>query len=526
MAVGPTLGTGLFIGAGQALAVGGPASLLISYVLLSLLTYSMATSAAEVASYMPSRHGTMVTNGYLYMSSSLGFAAAYLRWYSMAMLVPYEISSAMVNLGLWNPGSTVAIRMCIITTIIVGFNFLPERLFRGSEHIFTRIKIGTMISLLVLSLSIGLGGATGHDRWGFKYWRNPGAMREYLTTGGIGRFWGLFQCLLDSSIAFTFAPELIVHRAETPELTRHTEATEGVEPNTRFTIPSRVVTDVVQTAFPYILSSLAMGVMAPCNDPMLTNNGTGAGLSPFLIGLNAAQIRIVPVMAMIAILLSSVASGRSFLYLSSRMLFAMSELGHAPAWLKRRNRWDVPYAAVAMSASFCSLAFLSAGISSSVVSNYFLRFVAGSGYLSWLVSCTVYRHFRQRMKANRITDRYRFSVQPFATYLGMGSSAVLLAANGLSAAAPGILIGPRVVRMFTAYFGIAVFGCLYGVHRFQFLVPRRWRRSNEPNGGEERGHGSAPERRTQVHARAKSSPDPEISQAFELQPTQAMATEA
>jgi amino acid permease len=60
MAVGPTLGTGLFIGAGEALAIGGPASLLISYVFLSLLTYFMATTVAEVAIYSPSRHGSPI----------------------------------------------------------------------------------------------------------------------------------------------------------------------------------------------------------------------------------------------------------------------------------------------------------------------------------------------------------------------------------------------------------------------------------------------------------------------------------
>jgi hypothetical protein len=38
------------------------------------------------------------------MSKSLAFASAYLRWYTLALFVPYEITSAMVNLGLWKPG--------------------------------------------------------------------------------------------------------------------------------------------------------------------------------------------------------------------------------------------------------------------------------------------------------------------------------------------------------------------------------------------------------------------------------------
>jgi amino acid permease len=33
---------------------------------------------------------TLVTNGYKYMSKSLAFASAYLRWYTLALFVPYE----------------------------------------------------------------------------------------------------------------------------------------------------------------------------------------------------------------------------------------------------------------------------------------------------------------------------------------------------------------------------------------------------------------------------------------------------
>ncbi|KAJ5569640.1 uncharacterized protein N7459_009070 [Penicillium hispanicum] len=473
MAVGPTLGTGVFIGAGQALAIGGPASLLISYLFLSLLTYFMATTIAEVAAYTPSRHGTMVTNGFRYMTTSMGFAAACLRWYAMAMFVPYEISTAMVNLGLWNPGSAIGIRLVIITSIIVGFNYLPEKLFKSSEVIFTRVKIGTLVCLLVLSLSIGMGGATGHDHWGFQYWKSPGAMHEYLTRGSLGRFWGLLQCLLHSSIAFTFAPELIVHRAELSETADQTETTDNIEPTGNSKIPNNVFADVGTTAFPYILSSVAMGVMAPYNEPLLTNNGAGSGLSPFVVGINTAKIRILPVTATIAIFISSVASGRSFLYLASRVLCAMAEVGHAPRILKNRNTWGVPWVAVTATATFALLAFLSVGTSSSVVTNYFILFVNSSGYLSWLISCVVLRRFRQQLKLNHADNSGSFKIQPLGAYLGFVLSVVLLLANGLSSAVPGNQTGPRAARIFFAYISIPLFLVTYLVHRLRNSGPRQ-----------------------------------------------------
>ncbi|KAJ5519933.1 hypothetical protein N7463_000386 [Penicillium fimorum] len=526
MTIGPTIGTGLFISAGQALAVGGPASLLLSYIVLSFLTIAMTTSVAEVSTHMPSQHGTLVTNGYLYMSSSLAFASAYLRWYTLTLFVPYEITSAMVNLGLWKPGSAVAVRLVIIMIIVVGSNFLPESLFKSSERLFTVIKIGTMATLFVLSLALGLGGVGTQPSWGFKYWKHPGAMNEYLARGLQGRVLAFFQCLLDGSIAFTFAPELIVHRAELPASL--VPASLGEIAMISASIPGRVISDVAQTAFPYILSSLAMGVMAPFNDTRLTNNGTGSGFSPYLIGLRDANIQIVPMIATIAILLSAVASGRSFLYLSSRTLCAMSELGHAPSVFSIRNHWNVPYLAVVASALFSSLAFVSVKVSSTIMNTYLLRLVTSAGFISSLVSCIIYRHFDRRLVMNGIARRHSFSLQPFGTYFGMVISTILLLGSGLWAGPKGNLIGSRGARLVISYINIGVFVLLFLVHRFQDFLPvveverhldiARRRHSDREGPKDTQTQKTPP-------PRAKLEAIPEGSGAFELRLSQTLFTE-
>ncbi|KAJ5907637.1 hypothetical protein N7495_000319 [Penicillium taxi] len=488
MAVGPTLGTGLFIGAGQALAVGGPASLFISYVFLSFLTYLMATAVAEVATHNPSRHGTMVTNGIRYLPSSLGFATASLRWYTLSMFIPYEITTSMVNLGLWTPDSKIALRLTLVTVVIVGFNFLPERHSKISEVILTRIKIGTMACLLILSLSIALGGSTGYKPWGFRYWNNPGAFNEYVAHGGTGRFLALMQCLLYSSIAFTLSPELIVHRAELADTTDQPATTESLESVTYSTIAKQVHYDVLMTTIPYILSALAMGIMAPYNNTLLSNNETGAGLSPFVIGMNTAKIRILPVTVTIAILVSSVASGRSFLNIASHNLCAMSEIGHAPSIFKIRNNWGVPWVAVTFTSTFTTLSFLCAARSSSVMTTYFILFVNSSGYLSSMLSCLVYSRFRGRLNYNGITNAYHSRIQPMGTYVGFIFSGILLMSNGLVAAAPKIGAGSRGTRIIMAYISLPLFLFLYIGHRLQQVV--HWRMRSEESSDKSSDEGS------------------------------------
>ncbi|KAJ6108612.1 hypothetical protein N7523_009935 [Penicillium sp. IBT 18751x] len=457
MAVSPTFGTGLFNGAGQALATGGPASLLISYIVLSLLAYFMVTTAAEVATHTPSRSGTLVTHVFRYMTPSMGVAAGFLRWYALVMFVPYEITTAVVNLGMWNPGSAITGQLSFITAVVVGLNFIPERLSGSFERLFTRIKIGIMTSLLVLSLSIAMGGATGHDKWGFQYWQRPGAMREYLVKGAMGKVLGLLQCLLTSSVAFVLAPEMTVQRAESPQTPSESEVTENLDADIQSCLPQRVTIDIATTIFPYILSSLAMGLMVPYDDPLLTNNGIGAGLSPFVIGLNMAKVRIVPVIATVSIVFFSVASGRSFLLTASHVLVAMSEYGHGPRFFQLRNRHGIRYVAFTVSALPALLAFMSLAISSSAVSNYFLLFLNSSGFMSWLVTASVYHHYRREMKLRGSTHAYRFDIQLFGTYFGLAASAAMIVANGITGALPGSRAETRVGRLLAAYITLPMF---------------------------------------------------------------------
>jgi amino acid transporter len=48
-----TLGTGLFIGSGQALATGGPASLLLSFILIGFVIYCTVQALGEMAVVFP-----------------------------------------------------------------------------------------------------------------------------------------------------------------------------------------------------------------------------------------------------------------------------------------------------------------------------------------------------------------------------------------------------------------------------------------------------------------------------------------
>ncbi|KAL4871798.1 hypothetical protein BDV12DRAFT_183383 [Aspergillus spectabilis] len=419
MTVGPTLGTGVFVGTGQALAAGGPASLIICYIFLSVLVYCVTTSMAEISTHSLARDGALIEHTYHYTSRHLGFSIAYLRWVTLAVLVPFEVTTGMVNLGLWEPGSSIALRMGAVMGVIFFFNMLPDKVFRRSQAFFTGLKIVTTLGLILISLIISIrAGTTSYDLvGGFEYWVNPGPFNQFLLRGNIGRFFGVLYCLLCSAVAFVFIPELTVQRAEK----RTSEPGSSIF---RFSRNSNLVMFAL-----YILSAFSTTLMSPYNEQSLTNNGIGAGLSPFVVGIEDSGFPVLPIIATGAIFLSSVASGRSFLNLSSRMLTSMAETGHAPAMFMIRNRWNVPYVSVAITGGFTSLTYLCMATSSSVVHNYLMFFITTSGYISWVCSSVAYLRFRQLVTRADIRPPHRSFIQPFGTWFALVSSVLLTLLN-------------------------------------------------------------------------------------------------
>lgn len=53
IAIGGTIGTGLFLGTGKSLATGGPASLLICYAITGAIVFITMLSLGEMAAFIP-----------------------------------------------------------------------------------------------------------------------------------------------------------------------------------------------------------------------------------------------------------------------------------------------------------------------------------------------------------------------------------------------------------------------------------------------------------------------------------------
>lgn len=455
MALGGTIGTGLFVGSGQALNIGGPLSLFLGYVFISTLVYCVVTGIAEVGAYLPVHGGTMSYHGFRYVSRSMGFAMGYLYWYSLGILVPYEIVAASLVIEYWPNPVHLAVWITIMVVVIVLLNYFPVGVYGETEFWFASIKIITLIGLLLLSFILFWGGGPNRQRLGFHYWKDPGAMNPYLVTSNrdTGRFIGLLQCIVKSAIAFIFAPELII-------------VTAGEMESPRRNVPKAARRYIYRLVIFYLLGALAIGVICSSQDPaLLTGNTDNASASPFVAAIQNAGIPVLRHIVNAAILTSAWSAGNSFLYMSSRSLYGLAVSGNAPSILKTCNRWGVPYIAVTVSSLFSLLSYLAISSGSYTVFNWLINFTNTSGFISWICCCIVYFRFSAAVKVQGVEKPYKSRLQPYGVYVGLCMAVFLLLINGFTCFFPS---NWSASNFFTAYIGIPAFVLLYVGHRVMF----------------------------------------------------------
>lgn len=168
IAIGGSIGTGLFVGSGQALAIAGPGFLFATYTLMSFFVYGVVTAVIEIAAFLPVSGCSMAYYCKRYVSSSLGFALGWLYFYSFGIIVAYEITAASIVINYWPNNVHTGVWITVMLIVIVALNFSPVGVYAETEFWFASIKIIMILGLLLLSLIIMLGGGPNHDRLGFR----------------------------------------------------------------------------------------------------------------------------------------------------------------------------------------------------------------------------------------------------------------------------------------------------------------------------------------------------------------------
>lgn len=410
IAIGGTIGTGLFVGSGASLQAAGPAGNFIAFALTGFMVLFIMQSLGEMSTLIPVS-GAFTDYAGRFVDPALGFALGWNYWLSWALAVPVELTAANIVLDFWPGGAKVpsAVWIILFLIVLVALNCMGSKGYGESEYWFALIKVLAVIGFILFGIIIASGGVTG-NKLGFTYWQNPGAFAAGVP--------GVISAFVNAGFSYN-GTELVGIAA-------------GESANPSKNVPKAIRNVFWRISFFYLATIFLIGLCIPYTNQNLVG-GYDASASPFTIVFEQAGVTVGASLINAVILITVLSAGNSGLYAASRTLMALSRNGHAPRIFARANRMGVPLYALGFSAIWSLLALLTLNNGSAKVFTWLLNIVSVEGFFTWgTISITHFRFRRAYRKQgfNEADLPYKAWLFPLGPIIGAGLCGFIILANG------------------------------------------------------------------------------------------------
>ncbi|PVV02891.1 hypothetical protein BB560_002645 [Smittium megazygosporum] len=372
IAIGGTIGTGLFVASGGSFPLAGPGGTLVAFIISGLILLFVMNSLAEMSTFIPIA-GSFNSFAERFVDPALGFAVAYNYWYSWIITSANDIVASGLIMQYWLPDVKPIIWNFVVFVIVVGLNLFGSRIYGETEFWLALIKV-VAISLFIIVGILVASGAIGGKTYGFKNW---GYKDGPFVDGPLG----FLKVFIISNYSFQGAEIVGITAGESKD-------------------PSRSVPRAIRTIFWrillfYVLTVFLIGLIVPYDDPNLLKSGAqNVAYSPLVIVLRMGGIKPAADIMNGVILTSVLSAANSGLYLTSRSLYSLSIEGKGPKIFGRVTKNGLPlFSLIACSVVVLGF-FLISLIGNEAVYGWFVAVSGVSGTLSWIT--IIFMHFRFR----------------------------------------------------------------------------------------------------------------------------------
>ncbi|BFZ55748.1 histidine permease [Savitreella phatthalungensis] len=391
IAIGGSIGTGLFVGSAGSFTAGGPAAVLIGFILVGAMLFCVVHALGELAVLFPIQ-GSFSIYSSRFIEPAWGFAMGWNYAMQWLIVLPLELSAAAIVINYWNTHVPLGVWITIFFLIIIAINLAGVRGYGEAEFLFSIIKVLAVVGFIILAIVIDVGGAPGAGYLGAKTYSNPGAFSN--------GFHGV--CAVFVNAAFSFAGTELVGLA----------AAETANP--RKTLPKAAKQVFWRILLFYVVSLLLIGFIVPYDNPDLTSDQRITA-SPFVIAIRIGGIKVLPDIFNAVILIAVLSVGNSSTYGSSRTLAGMARVGLAPKFLGYVDRQGRPLAALVVALLFGGLAYVNLAPNGGDVFNWLLAISALSSFFTWGSICFCHIRFRRAW----IYQGHSLKEIPFRSHAGV-----------------------------------------------------------------------------------------------------------
>ncbi|KAL8731090.1 MAG: hypothetical protein Q9166_003618 [cf. Caloplaca sp. 2 TL-2023] len=414
IAIGGTIGTGLFLGTGKSLATGGPASMLIGYAIVGFIVFVTMLSLGEMAAFMPIA-GSFCTFAGRFVDDAFGFALTWNYWFNDAVSTASDLVALQLILQYWTtkfPGWGLSL---IFWVLLVFANIVTVRIYGELEYWLSLLKVITIIIFIILGIAVNCGGNTTGEYIGGHNW----FIGDAPFVGGIGGFASVF---VTAAFAYGGTESIAITAGETKD-------------------PARTMPKVVRNVFWrillfYLLSVLIIGLNVPYTTPGL--DGDNSRTSPFTLVFQMAGSTAAGSFINAVIMTSVLSAGNHALFAGTRLLYSLAVDRHAPKFFAKLNRNQIPWIAVLATSAISILCFGASFIGAGQLWTWLQNIVGVSNQLSWIAIGIASLRFRAAIKVQNKEHLLTFRnwTYPWGPWFSVILNSFLVLVQGWSSFSP------------------------------------------------------------------------------------------
>ena len=394
IALGGTIGVGLFMGASATIKWTGP-SVLIAYIIAGLFLYLIMRALGEML-YVDPATGSFAKFASEYMHPLFGYLTAWSNIFQFVVVGMSEMIAIGEYFKFWWPGLPAWLPGLVAITFLVLANLISVRMFGELEFWFALIKVVTIVLMIIAGLGVILFGLGNGGR--------PVGISNLWTHGGL--FTGGFT-------GFCFALSIVLGSYQGVELLG---ITAGEAENPQPTIVKAVKDTIGRILIFYVGAIFVIVAVYPWNQ--LSALG-----SPFVQTFAKIGITFAASLINFVVITAALSGSNSGIYSASRMLYTLADAKQLPRIFTKLNRHGVP---------FYPVVSVGGGILLGVLLNAILPYVAPAaknvfvlvysssvlpGMVPWFVILISEIKFR-KVHADKMTDHpFKMPFAPYSNYL-------------------------------------------------------------------------------------------------------------
>jgi amino acid transporter, AAT family len=387
IALAGMIGTGIFKGSSDTLAIAGP-SVVLAYLAGGVLLFIVMAALGEMAISYPQLNVQHLVHKAF--GSRFSFMVGWLYWINWVIVTTVELLAGGSFLQFWLPNIPLWILGLICALVVICVNLFSVKYYGELEFWFAGVKIIALIAFIVLGILMVTGAVPSGIRHPLSNYTSHGGIFPHGLKGTISAF---------LVVMFSYGGAELIGVAVT-----ETKDSKKV-------LPKIIKGTVWRVIIFYVLPIFIICGLVPWDKV------TGAN-SPFVQVFSAAGLPGAANIMNFVLLTAVLSAANSGVYATSRTLYSLSQSGEAPKWFLRLTKNGIPINGVVLTGILTLMGVYLAFLTPSQVISYLMTIPGFTVMIIWIAICLSQIKLRKGYKE---TPFFQVKGFPYTTILAIAA---------------------------------------------------------------------------------------------------------